>query len=102
MAEERGTHDHDHDHDRTFQPDIEDSAPSDSELMAVILAQLHKVEVESDVVATGYAAGTVAWRPRVPAPVLAPWEISSSSSTPNGRNPPRTASPVFSTASTTC
>ena len=42
MAEERGTHghDHNHDHDRTFQPDIEDSAPSDSELRAEALRQI--------------------------------------------------------------
>ena len=42
MAEERETHghDHNHDHDRTFQPDIEDSAPGDSELMAEALRQI--------------------------------------------------------------
>ncbi len=42
MAEERETHghDHNHDHDRTFQPDMEDSAPSDSELMAEALRQI--------------------------------------------------------------
>ena len=42
MAEERENHghDHNHDHDRTFQPDIEDSAPGDSELMAEALRQI--------------------------------------------------------------
>jgi nitrile hydratase len=43
MAEERGTeagHDHDHDHDRTFQPDIEDSAPGWAELQAEAVRSL--------------------------------------------------------------
>ena len=50
MTEERGTqdhrhthddaHDHAHDHDRTFQPDIEDFEPSDSELMAQAMREL--------------------------------------------------------------
>ena len=43
MAEERGRHDHHdhgHDHDRTFQPDLEDSPPGESELMAEALRQL--------------------------------------------------------------
>ncbi len=42
MAQERETHghDHNHNHDRTFQPDMEDSTPSDSELMAEALRQI--------------------------------------------------------------
>jgi len=46
MAEERGTHqqghghDHAHDHDRTFQPDVEDFEPSESELMAIAMREL--------------------------------------------------------------
>lgn len=48
MTDERGTpghghetvHDHPHDHDRTFQPDIEDFEPSDSELMAEAMRAL--------------------------------------------------------------
>ena len=44
MAEERNAHEHDHghahDHDRTFQPDVEDFEPSDSELMAIAMREL--------------------------------------------------------------
>src|SRR5690606_32693251 len=52
MAEEHGTHSHGHGHnhghdhahghphDRTFQPDIEDSPPGDSELLAEALRQI--------------------------------------------------------------
>jgi nitrile hydratase len=48
MAEERGTEDHSHahggehvhDHDRTFQPDIEDSAPDRYELMTYAIREL--------------------------------------------------------------
>ena len=48
MADDRGTdthaqdhgHDHAHDHDRTFQPDLEDTPPSESELMAQAMKEL--------------------------------------------------------------